>query len=113
MNFQFLLKHFLSTALLIFLFHTLKAQSVEPLISIQGTLKDNTGASVENGDYKVTFKLYDSETGGEALWTEVIEDLPVIGGIYSHNLGSVTAFDDFSIFGQNLYLGVTVGVARN
>lgn len=109
MNFQFLLKTFSGLALLIFSCYTLNAQSIEPLISIQGTLKDNTGASVEDDEYKVTFKLYDSETGGEALWTEVIDQLPVIGGIYSHNLGSETPFDDFSIFGQNLYLGVTVG----
>lgn len=76
-------------------------------ISIQGTLKNANGTSVDDGSYSVTFKLYDDETAGNVLWTEVAT-VEVAGGIYSHNLGSVTALSP-SIFASTLYLGVKVG----
>lgn len=76
-------------------------------ISIQGTLKDASGTSVADGDQQLTFKLYHSSGGDEVLWEETAT-VPVIGGIYSHNMGSVTEFPE-DIFGQTLYLGVTVG----
>lgn len=78
-----------------------------PKISIQGTLKTASGLSVEDGSYSVTFRLYSVETGGTHLWEEVA-DVEVIGGIYSHYLGSVTALNPNN-FGSTLFLGVKVG----
>lgn len=76
-------------------------------ISIQGTLKSASGSSVADGTYAVTFKLYTVETGGTALWEEdaMVE---VVGGIYSHYLGSVTPLNP-AHFVNTLYLGVRVG----
>lgn len=84
---------------------TLHAQN--PKISIQGTLKNASGASVVDGTYNVTFKLYSVETGGTALWQEAAM-VEVIGGIYSHYLGSVTPLNAAN-FANTLYLGVQVG----
>lgn len=80
---------------------------VEPHISIQGTLKDGNGSALEDGLTNITFKLYDQLEGGAAVWEEQAE-VEVFGGVYSHNLGSVNTFDDQSIFGSTLFLGITV-----
>jgi hypothetical protein len=76
-------------------------------VSVQGTLKNSTGVAVDDGSYTATFRLYTVTSGGTALWTETA-DIQVVGGVYSHLLGSVTALNP-SNFGNRLYLGVTVG----
>jgi hypothetical protein len=85
----------------------LAAQQTVSRISIQGTLKSSNGASVADGSYTVRFLLYDVPTGGTALWQEDAT-VEVIGGIYSHYLGSVVQLDG-SDFGSTLYLGVRIG----
>ncbi len=87
--------------------HSLKAQSSNPKISIQGTLKTANGSSVSDGTYTLKFKLYNVRTGGTALWQEDTT-VEVIGSIYSHYLGSVNALNPAD-FSNTLYLGVTVG----
>jgi hypothetical protein len=78
-----------------------------PTISIQGTLKDATGSSVEDGTYTVTFRLFNTESGGTAVWQEEAP-VEVVGGIYTHYLGSVTPLNPAN-FGNVLYLGLKVG----
>ncbi len=75
-------------------------------ISIQSTLKNISGEAVPDGNQSLTFKLYSTETGVTALWTETAT-VEVISGIYSHELGSVTALIPAN-FGSQLYLGVTI-----
>lgn len=84
----------------------LTAQNDNPVISIQGTLKDANGSSVADGEQELIFKLYDQLANGTALWTETAP-VNVVGGIYSHNLGSVEELNE-SNFDRKLYLGVTV-----
>ncbi|MEM9837307.1 MAG: hypothetical protein AAF828_12435 [Bacteroidota bacterium] len=79
----------------------------DPIISIQGTLKDANGAAVADGEQNMTFRLYHQETGGEIKYEESAT-VSVVGGIYSHNLGSIVDMPD-SIFRTNIYLGVSVG----
>jgi hypothetical protein len=90
--------------LLVLLSSGLFAQS--PVISIQGTLKDANGASVADGMRQVTFRLYNSATGGNALWTEVAT-IEVVGGIYSHNLGRVQPLSSGN-FSTSVFLSVEV-----
>jgi hypothetical protein len=78
-----------------------------PTISIQGTLKDATGSSVDDGTYTVTFRLFNVESGGSAVWQEEAP-VEVVGGIYTHYLGSVTPLNPAN-FGNVLYLGLKVG----
>ena len=77
-----------------------------PKISIQSTLKDISGKAIPDGDVGVTFRLYTEQVGGTALWEETTV-VTVVGGIYSHKLGSVMALNP-SNFGNTLYLGITV-----
>ena len=76
-------------------------------ISIQGTLKDGSGLAVSDGQRTATFRLYDVATGGDAVWEEEAT-IEVIGGVYSHNLGSVTPLVTGD-FASTLYMGVTYG----
>jgi hypothetical protein len=84
------------------------AQAQTPKISIQGTLKTADGASVGDGTYNVTFRLYNELAGvNPPVWFEEAM-VEVIGGIYSHYLGSVIALNPAN-FANTLYLGVKVG----
>lgn len=84
----------------------LSAQEL-PTISIQGTLKDANGSSVSDGTYNVVFRLFNQETGGNPVWQEEAP-VEVVGGIYSHYLGSINPLSSAD-FGSTLFLGLKVG----
>lgn len=84
-----------------------------PRISIQGQLKDATGALVADGTYTIEFRLYDNLVGGSlasANWTETAT-VEVVGGVYSHYLGSVTPLVA-TVFDQTQFLGVKIGASE-
>jgi hypothetical protein len=93
-------------------------------ISFQGVLKSANGEPVTDGDYTFTFSLWKSLNGtanADKLlkagatdpnvpanqWSETIS-LPVAGGIYSHNLGSVTTLNPANFTGP-VFLNIKVG----
>ena len=83
------------------------AQAAVPgTLSYQGVLTDGTGAQVADGNYAVTFRLYDVATGGAALWTETQPAVPVASGLFSALLGSSTPIN--LAFDRQYYLGITV-----
>lgn len=98
------MKQFFTTLLFSCLTLFLFAQG--PRISVQGTLKDANGVTVDDGTYELTFRLYPVAEGGTAVFEEVGE-VSVQQGIYSYLLGSVNTLNP-SIFGVTLFLGITV-----
>lgn len=84
----------------------LYSQSIPQTINFQGVLKDASGNIVSNGDYNVTFKIYNAETGGTELWTET-KLVNVVDGIFSTQLGSVTPIT--LPFDAAYWLGITFG----
>jgi hypothetical protein len=90
----------------LFLIIAISLSAQNNTISIQSTLKNISGEAVPDGMKSITFKLYNVAEGGTAVWTETA-DVEVVSGIYSHELGSVTALVA-SHFGVQLYLGVTI-----
>lgn len=76
-------------------------------LGIQGILKKANGNAVDDGPYRLTFKLYTQPEGGTAIWDEIQEEVEVIGGIYTATLGVDSALN--VPFDQTYYLGVTVG----
>lgn len=82
----------------------LVAQTNNPTINIQGTLRDAAGRSVEDGVYQVTFKLYRSSSGGTPIWQET-GAVNAKGGAYSFNLGGSTPLTS-DVFGSTVYLGI-------
>lgn len=66
-------------------------------INYQGVLTQPSGQPVPNGNYDVTFRLYDSDAGGTLLWTES-QQVAVENGVFNVHLGAVSPwgldFDD-------------------
>lgn len=74
-------------------------------LSIQGTIQNFDGSAVDNGSYDVIFKLYTTDVGGAAVWSET-QSAQVTGGVYSVLLGSVNPLT--VPFDQTYYLGITL-----
>ncbi len=59
-------------------------------ISYQGVLTELSGDVVVDGNYVLTFRLYDAATGGNELWSEIQALVAVTDGVFSVTLGAVT-----------------------
>jgi hypothetical protein len=77
------------------------------IINYQGYLADSDGNPVADGDYLITFTIYDG--GGVSHWTSGPLDIPVSNGMFSHNLGSVVPIPDDVFKMAELYLGIRIG----
>jgi hypothetical protein len=83
-------------------------------IPIQGRLTDAGGNPVPDGDYTMTFRLYDVSSAGEPLCEDtdgppgnpLDPAVPVTNGLFTAYMNGCTAD---VINGQRLYLGVKVG----
>jgi len=106
MNAATLSRTFLSIALMLILAASLSLAQVPKTISYQGVLTDASGTVVPDGNYNLTFRLYDVATGGTALWAEG-QLVAVSKGIFNVILGSVAPLN--LPFDKPYYLGVTVG----
>jgi hypothetical protein len=71
---------------------------VPQTMNYQGLLTDASGSPVADGNYSLTFRIYDAASGGTQLWTESQSSVAVSGGLFKARLGSVTPltvdFDD-------------------
>jgi hypothetical protein len=74
-------------------------------MSYQGVLHDGSGGAVSDGNYNITFALYNAVSSGSALWSET-QLVSVQGGIFSVTLGNVTPLG--LPFDEAYWLGVTV-----
>lgn len=98
----------------------------ERLIPFQGRLTDGAGEPLQ-GVYRVTFAIYDAETGGTPLhgWVETHEEVSILGGQINVFLGSRRSLDDpngdantsdsigFSAAEGPRYLGIKIGEDLN
>ncbi len=89
----------------------------KPKISFQGVLKTASGEPVPDAEYSFAFSFWRSKDGtanadklpkigSNEQWVETV-DLPVAGGIYSHNLGSITDLNPQNFNGP-VYLNIKV-----
>jgi hypothetical protein len=78
----------MSFILLLGFFMVFNTNAQSKKISMQGFLKDANGKAVADGNKVLTFKIYDAQTGGTALWTNVFSTVPVVGGVYAVQLGT-------------------------
>ena len=74
---------------------------------VQGVLRDPAGRTVQNGSHSVTFKLYDAESGGTELWSEVHGSLTTEHGVFTALLGESSALSGVS-FVDPMWIGITV-----
>ncbi|MGE4069844.1 MAG: hypothetical protein AB7E72_01560 [Lysobacterales bacterium] len=59
------------------------AQSVPPLMNYQGHLTNATGQSLANGQYTLTFNVYNVPNGGAAVWGPQVITADVIDGYFN------------------------------
>lgn len=81
-------------------------------INFQARLLSATGSVVADGTYNVEFKLYATDSGGTALWTETrinTDRVRVVNGYLTVNLGSVTTFPTTINWDQELWMTMNIG----
>jgi len=77
-------------------------------INFQGVLRDSVGNPYPNGNYTITFRIYNAASGGNIVWQEA-DVFAISGGLVTHLLGSITPIPD-TVFKDSLrWLGVQVG----
>lgn len=76
--------------------------------SYQGQLTDSAGAPVADGNYQMTFRLYDADNAavGASLWRET-QTVSVKDGLFHVSLGATEPITT-ALFAQKLWLGVEV-----
>ena len=80
----------------------------EMTVPYAGQLSDMHGEPVADGAYDLTFALYATQTGGQALWQETQTGVAVGGGSFRVQLGSVTAIPEEVLAGDGGWLAVAV-----
>lgn len=80
-------------------------------LSYQGVLMDSSGNPKTDGVYTFTFRLYDTGSGGTAIWTE-IEDVNVKRGLFSTILGDQVSFEPTVKFDKQYWLGIKPGAEQ-
>lgn len=100
------MKKFLLISLLFLL--AIPALAVPQKIYLQGILRDQND-NLLNGSYNIIFRIYDSATGGTALWTEIQSNVQINNGLYTVVLGSSTPLTADFFSEDNRYVGVQVG----
>lgn len=73
---------------------------------MQGSLQKSSGKPFDNGFHAITFKLYEVEDGGVAIWTENQPKVLVESGLYEATLGSIVPLR--LPFNKRYYLGIAV-----
>jgi parallel beta-helix repeat protein len=95
------------------------AAGFDGVIPYQGKLTNLSGAGV-NDTLSMRFSLFDSETGGDTLWSEVQPSVPIVLGLFDVELGSIATFDlpfderywlDISVDGNSLSPRVPLGIS--
>lgn len=98
--------YLLMALLLIFSINNSVAQ-IPRIISYQGILLGSNEQPVPEGQYKLTFNIYDDSN--ILLWKEVHNQVFVGGGMFNVLLGSVNPFTVNMPFNRPYFLGIQVG----
>lgn len=88
----------------------LSAMAGSSTVTYQGMLRLPVGIPVGDGDYELSFSLWDAETAGNDLWTEGHPLVPVRSGMFSVQLGANEAFGALFEDHDALWLEVVVDI---
>jgi hypothetical protein len=99
------------------------ANEITRLVPFQGRLHGGDNKIVADGVYDISFNVYDTATGGTALWTETHPKVSVIHGYVNILLGGINPMVESNYatqaplydesknivnFGQQKYLGISI-----
>jgi hypothetical protein len=76
--------------------------------NFQGKLIDPATNNPRTGLTSLTFKVYNVATGGSALYTETQSNIALSNGVFTVQIGTLTALPRELFLGATAYLGVTV-----
>jgi len=98
---------------LIAIIDTTSAQITNPKISLQGILREASGVAVEDGEYDITFRLYEgiNDALSADIYEEDHEGVQVSNGVYSVQLGTYVSMSALP-FDKIYYVGVQVGATE-
>jgi hypothetical protein len=82
------------------------------LVTYQGRLTDETGEPVSNGNYALTFSLWDDSAAGTMQWSETHASVPVTDGLFSVNLGKDGSLDAAIFETEPLFLQIRLGLSE-
>jgi hypothetical protein len=77
-------------------------------LSYQGVLSDTSGVPKPDGSYTLTFHLYETSTGGSAIWTET-KTLKTKRGLFNTILADQAPFGSSVTFDKPYWLSIQVG----
>ncbi len=100
----------LVTAALLTLPLAAEALTKAQTLTVEGILTTGGTAAVADGDYFLTFSLYDQESGGNSLWKEGPLGVTVKGGHFSVQIGAQMPITPTLFTGGSTWLGVAVGL---
>ena len=85
-----------------------RADALPDRINFQGKLINPATNNPQAGPVSLTFKLYNVPSGGVALYTETQNNIALVNGVFSVQIGTVAAISRELFLGASAYLGVTV-----
>lgn len=99
------MKRILFFLFMLALFSTSARSQIPRVINYQGVLLDSNEQPVAEGEYKITFTIFDEQNN--ELWSEVHPNVFVVGGLFHVLLGTVTPLG--IPFDEPYFLGIQVG----
>jgi hypothetical protein len=100
----------LTVAVQIVFFRSATALTTTPTtMNFQGRLTNSSGNIMADGLYNMKFRLYDASTSGTLKWSELRETtnrVQVTNGLFSVQLGQVTAMDPSVFASGSLYFEI-------
>ena len=96
----------ISIIIILVISQTINAQ-IPRTLSYQGLLTDSLGNPKADGLYTITFRLYDVNDGGSALWTES-KSVQIKRGLFSTILGDQTVISTSVTFEKPYWLSIQV-----
>ena len=79
-------------------------------ITYQGRLTDSDGVPVSDGTYTITFYLYDSEIGGDDVWSYTSSSITVTNGVFSEELDFGSGWVGTADWTEQYYFTLQVGI---
>lgn len=95
-------------SVLVLLAVTARALITSYQIPFQGKLLTPSTNLPVNGTVNLKFSFYNAPSGGTAIFSETQNSVPVANGVFSVQIGTITALPSSLFAGTSVYLGVTV-----
>ena len=91
----------------LFAMATLMLAEIPSMINYQGILTNNNGTIVTDGNYSLSFSIFEDTSGGSQLWSETHSNVEITQGLFNVMLGSISSLAEIP-FDTQYYLQISV-----